>query len=103
MADTLGPSRDKAMRASTIDNSYAAVAVLLVALTPQIFELAWSIGGLLFRYSGRSPPQVLFDHGSALLLAGARPPLGSLVPCANTPPRFETLLPLDCSLPYLVP
>ncbi len=101
MADTLGHSPDKSVPASTIDNSYAAVAVLLLALAPQIFELAWSIGGLLFRYSGRSPPQVLFDHGSALLLAVPRLALGSFATGAKTALSSDTLLALIYSYPLL--
>src|SRR6478609_449482 len=65
MADALGHSPDRS--ASTIRNASAAIAVLLLALAPQLFELAWSLAGLIFRFSGRNPLQVLFAHGSALL------------------------------------
>jgi hypothetical protein len=73
MADTLGHSPDRT--ASTTRSSSAAIAVLVLALAPQLFELVWSIGGVvaslagLVKSSGRNPAQVLADHGSALLLA----------------------------------
>jgi hypothetical protein len=73
MADTMGHSPDRS--ATTTGNSSAAIAVLVLALTPQLFELLWSIGAQLAavagiaKYSGRSPLQVLSAHGSALLLA----------------------------------
>jgi len=71
MADTMGHSPDRA--ALTTRNSSATIAVLVLALTPQLFELMWSIGthlalmmGLV-RDAGRNPAQVLADHGVALL------------------------------------
>ena len=70
MADTLGHSPDRSTPASTIRNSSAAIAVLLLALTPQMFELLWSLAALIFRLSGgRNPALVLIGHGSGLLLA----------------------------------
>ena len=73
MADTLGHSPHST--ASTIRNSSAAIAVVVLALAPQLFELLWSLGvqlgsiAGLIKSSGRDPAQVLFAHGSALLLA----------------------------------
>jgi hypothetical protein len=66
MADTLGHSPDRS--ASTARNSAAALAVLVLALAPQIFELLWSFS-TIFGASGRNPPQVLLGHGTALLSA----------------------------------
>ena len=40
MADTLGHSPDRS--ASTTRHTSAALSVLVLALTPQIFELLWS-------------------------------------------------------------
>ena len=53
MADTLGHSPDKSRAATTVRNSSAAIGVLLLALAPQLFELAWSLGALAFRISGQ--------------------------------------------------
>ena len=69
MADTLRHLPDKSTAASTIRHSSAAIAVVLLALAPQLFELVWSLAGLIFRFSGRNPFEVLFAHGSALLFA----------------------------------
>lgn len=68
MADTLGHSPDRS--ASTIRNSSAAIAVLILALAPQIFELAYSVAALLFGFSaGRNPAQALYDNVLALVWA----------------------------------
>ncbi|HEV7409270.1 MAG TPA: tripartite tricarboxylate transporter TctB family protein [Bradyrhizobium sp.] len=66
MADTLGHSPDRS--AFITRNSSAAIAVLLLALAPQIVELLWSLASM-FWASGRSPPQVLLAHAIALLAA----------------------------------
>jgi hypothetical protein len=66
MADTLGHSPDRS--ASITRNSSAAIAVLLLALVPQIVELLWSFASV-FGASGRSPLQILFAHATALLFA----------------------------------
>lgn len=71
MDDTIGHSPGKSTPASTL-NASAAVAVLVLALTPQLFEVLWSIGALIFRYAGRNPAEVVMDHGSALLLAAPK-------------------------------
>jgi Tripartite tricarboxylate transporter TctB family len=97
MADTLGHS-DKSTT-STIRHSSAAIAVLLLALTPQLFELAWSVAALIIRSSGgRNPAQVLIGHGSALLLA-----VPSLVSGAGTKTALssDVLLALIYSYPLL--
>jgi putative tricarboxylic transport membrane protein len=97
MADTLGHS-DKSTT-STIRHSSAAIAVLLLALTPQLFELVWSVAALTIRSSGgRNPAQVLIGHGSALLLA-----VPSLVSGAGTKTTLssDVLLALIYSYPLL--
>jgi Tripartite tricarboxylate transporter TctB family len=66
MADSVGHSPDQST--STVRNSAAALAVVILALAPQIFELLWSFG-TVFGLSGRNPLQVLVGHGSAILLA----------------------------------
>ena len=101
MADIMGHSPGKA--APTIRSSSAAIGALLLALTPQLFELLWSLGGQLgslvglVKYSGRGPLQVLFDHGTALLLAV--PNLGFASSGAKLP--SDTLLALIYSYPLL--
>jgi putative tricarboxylic transport membrane protein len=67
MAGAMGQSVDQSAPTSTIRNTSAAIAVLILALAPQIFEFAWSVAALIFRFSaGRNPAQVLFDHVFAL-------------------------------------
>jgi hypothetical protein len=67
MADTLGHSPDRS--ASITRNSSAAIAVLLLALVPQIVELLWSFVSMFFGAGGRSPAQILVAHAIALLTA----------------------------------
>jgi len=98
MADTMGHSPDKST-ASTIRNSSAAIAVLVLAFAPQLFELAWSVAALIFRFSGgRNPAQVLIGHGSALLLA-----VPSMISGAGTKTALssDALLALIYSYPLL--
>ena len=101
MADTLGHLPDKST-ASTVRNSSAALAVLVLALAPQIFELAWSLGALIFRFSaGRNPAQVLFDHGSALVLAVSSLVSGSFGANTKAALSSDVLLALIYSYPLL--
>jgi hypothetical protein len=65
MADTLGHSTGRS--ASTTRNSSAALAVLVLAFAPQIFELLWSFGTIFALSGGRGPLQVLLAHGTALV------------------------------------
>ncbi len=105
MADTLGHSPDRS--ASTIRNSSAAIAVLLLALAPQLFDLAWSIAGLvgsiagLGKSSGRNPAEVLFGHGSALLLAVPSVAFSSFSANAKSALSSDMLLALIYSYPLL--
>jgi hypothetical protein len=102
MADTMGHSPDRS--ASGVRSSSAAIGALVLALTPQLFELLWSIGGQLgslvglVKYSGRGPLQVLFDHGTALLLAAPNLGFGSL---GGAKLSSDTLLALIYSYPLL--
>jgi len=94
----MGHSPDKST-ASTIRNSSAAIAVLVLAFAPQLFELAWSVAALIFRFSGgRNPAQVLIGHGSALLLA-----VPSMISGAGTKTALssDALLALIYSYPLL--
>jgi hypothetical protein len=101
MADTLGHSPDGSTPVPTIRNSSAAIAVLLLALAPQLFELAWSTAGFIFRFSGRSPAQTVFDHGSALLFAVFSLGFGSFGANAKGALSPYTLLALIYSYPLL--
>jgi Tripartite tricarboxylate transporter TctB family len=69
MADTLGQSADQSGQGSTIRSGSAALAIIILAFAPQIFELLWSVAGLIFGSSGRNPVQVVVNHASALVLA----------------------------------
>jgi hypothetical protein len=98
MADTLGHSPDKS-NASTIRHSSAAIAVVLLALAPQLFELGWSLAGLIFRLSGRNPLQVLFAHGSALLFGVPSLAFGSFGANGKAALSSDVLLALIYSYP----
>jgi hypothetical protein len=73
MADTLGQSAgqsgQESSHGSTIRSGSGALAILIFAFAPQIFELVWSIAGLIFGSSGRNPAQVVFNHAYALVSA----------------------------------
>jgi hypothetical protein len=105
MADTMGHSPGRS--ASTIRNSSAAIAILVLALTPQLVELAYSVAGSLgsitgsFKLSGRDPLQVLFAHASALLTAVPNLASGSLGNGAKSALSSDTLLALIYSYPLL--
>ena len=49
--------------------SLVAIGIAILAFTPQIVEIIWSIAGLILRFGGRSPVQALIDHASALAVA----------------------------------
>jgi hypothetical protein len=101
MADTMGHSPDRS--ATAVRNTTAAIGVLVLALTPQLFELLWSIGAQLAavlgiaKFTGRGLLQVLWDHGSALLLAA--PHLGTGSFGAGAKLSSDTLLALIYSYP----
>jgi hypothetical protein len=73
--------------------------VVLLALAPQLFELAWSLAGLIFRFSGRNPLQVLLAHGSALLFGVPNLALGSFGANGKAALSSEALLALIYSYP----
>jgi hypothetical protein len=98
MADTVGHSPDRA--ASTTRNSSAALSVLVLALTPQLFELLWSFG-TPFGVSGRDPLQVLSGHGIALVSAALSLLVGSFGAATKTPMASDVLLALIYSYPLL--
>lgn len=68
MTDTTRPSADQSQQALA-RNLHGALAVVLLAFTPQIVEFVWSIGALIFHTPARSPVAVVTDHLSALVLA----------------------------------
>jgi Tripartite tricarboxylate transporter TctB family len=96
MADTLGHSPDRS--ASTTRHTSAALSILVLALTPQIFELLWSFS-TIFGASGRNPLQVLAGHGIALVSAAPGLLVGSFG--AKTPIASDALLALIYSYPLL--
>ncbi len=105
MFDTVGRSPDST--ALPIRNSSAAIAVLVLAFAPQLFDLIWSIGGLLaslaglVKSPGRNPAQVLAGHGSALLFALPSLVFGSSGATTKSALSPETLLALIYTYPLL--
>ena len=104
MADTLGHS--PARSASNTRNSSAALAVFLLALAPQIFELLWSIGTILMwafgsiaGAGGRNPMQVVAGHGTALLFAAPSLVFGGFAGNGKTAFASDTLLALIYTYP----
>ncbi|ABD88811.1 tripartite tricarboxylate transporter TctB family protein [Rhodopseudomonas palustris] len=69
MADTLGRSSDQTRPRSSGWNVSGALAVLLLALAPQIVHVLRAIAGLMFRAPIGDPAQIAFDHGAALVAA----------------------------------
>ncbi len=63
MADTMAQSATPARSTS------AAIAIFVLALAPQIFELIWSLGTIPGLGGGRNPAQVLLAQGTALAMA----------------------------------
>ena len=82
--------------ASTTRNNSTAIAICLLALAPQIFELVWSFGTIFGLGTGRGPAQVLLAHGTALLSAAPTAVFG-----ANAKKAFssDVLLALIYSYP----
>ena len=93
MADTMGHS------ASTTRNSSVALSVLVLALTPQIFELLWSFRTIFGFGVGRGPGQVLLAHGTALLSGAPGALFGSFGADAKKAFSSDALLALIYSYP----
>ena len=109
MADTMGQSADQSRSASTVRFSSAAIGVVILALAPQLFELAWSLAALVFKLfsstwisSPRNPAQVLFDHLYALAWAVPSSVLGSFATGPKAKLSSDVLLALIYSYPLLV-
>jgi hypothetical protein len=62
MADTMGHTASTTARHTSV-----ALGFFLLALAPQIFELAWSLGTLVGLGAGRGPAQVIAAHATALV------------------------------------
>jgi len=103
MADTMGQSADRSRPASTVRNSSAAIAVLILALAPQILELAWSVAALTSKFfsAGRNPAQVLYDHIFALSWAVPSLVLGFFGANGKVALSSDVLLALIYSYPLL--
>src|SRR3954467_12298576 len=102
MAGTMGQSADQSRSASNVRNTSAAIAVLILALAPQLFELVWSTAGFILRVfsSPRNPAQVLVDHLYALSWA-IPSAIGSIGTTAKTGLPSDILLALIYSYPLL--
>ena len=99
MADTLGHSPGKSTPASSMGNVTAAIAIAVLAITPQLFELFWSIGALMLHSAARSPAQVLAGHGAALLYAAPAQIVTSLSAPGKAAIASDTLLAMIYSYP----
>ena len=104
MADTMGQSADQS-RSVTVRNSSAAIAVVVLALAPQLFELVWSLSAFISGMfsSPRNPAQVLSDHLYALAWAVPSSVIGSVGPTGKKVAlSSDVLLALIYSYPLLV-
>jgi hypothetical protein len=99
MADTLGHSPGKSTPASNIGNVSAAIGIAVLAVTPQLFELLWSIGALTVQSSARAPLQVLAGHGAALLYGAPIQLLSSFGAPTKVAIASDTLLAMIYSYP----
>ncbi len=68
MAETTGHLPDRSMAEAVTRNFSGAVSILILAVTPQIFDILWSLAGVVFQSGTRNPAQVLVDHISAFAL-----------------------------------
>ena len=93
MAETMGRT------ASATRNNSAAIAICVLALAPQIFELVWSFGTIFGLGTGRGPAQVLLAHVAALLSAAPTAVFGSFGANAKKAFSSEVLLALIYSYP----
>ena len=93
MAETMGHT------ASTTRNNSAAIAICVLALAPQFFELVWSFGTIFGLGTGRGPAQVLLAHGTALLSAAPTAVFGSFGANAKKAFSSDVLLALIYSYP----
>ena len=69
MSDTMGRVPERSGAALDAKKSWGAIGLAILAFTPQIVELIWSIAGLILRFGVRSPVQVSIDHTYALAVA----------------------------------
>jgi Tripartite tricarboxylate transporter TctB family len=99
MADTLGHSPGTSRPASSIGNVSAAIGILVLAITPQLFELVWSIGALTVRSTSRAPLQVLAGHGAALLYGAPAQMVASIAAPGKAAIASDTLLAMIYSYP----
>jgi hypothetical protein len=100
MADILGHSPGKST-ASNMGFLSGAIAVAVLAITPQLFELIWSIGALFLKSSGRNPLQVLAGHGAALLYGAPAQIFASFGTPGKAAIASDTLLAIIYSYPLL--
>jgi hypothetical protein len=69
MAETTSHLPEGSATARSTRNATGALVILLLAFSPQMFELLMSLAGLVVPLSGRGPLQVLSGDGSALIFA----------------------------------
>ena len=69
MSDATRRAPDRPGAVLSIKNPSGAIGVAVLAFTPQIVEIVWSIAGLILRFGGRNPAQAFIDHAYALAIA----------------------------------
>lgn len=69
MAETTGHMPEQSVSAPLMRNSSGALAVLALAVAPQVIDFLGSLAGVVFKFGARNPVQVLFDHISSFPLA----------------------------------
>lgn len=93
MADTMGHTE------TATRNTRVALWICLLAVAPQIFELAWSLGTIVGWGGGRGPVQVLVGNVTALLAGAPGAIFGSLGADARKAIPSDVLLALIYSYP----
>jgi putative tricarboxylic transport membrane protein len=65
MAEMTGQLPDHSMSGPATRNPSGAVAILILAVVPQLFDFVWSLAALALQSGGRNPAQVLINHLAA--------------------------------------
>ena len=99
MSDTMGRVPERSGAALDAKKSWGAIGLAILAFTPQIVELIWSIAGLILRFGVRSPVQVFIEHTYALAVAIPNLFVGQLA--VTTGGLSEILLAQVYTLPLL--
>ncbi|HEY0331926.1 MAG TPA: tripartite tricarboxylate transporter TctB family protein [Rhodopseudomonas sp.] len=102
MADRLGRSSDQTRPASIGRNPRGALAVLLLALAPQIVQLLSALAGVILSLPNGNPAQIALDDGAALVSAPAALLLLANGPATADPLASQVVLALIYTYPLVV-